>query len=316
MQVKALIASLATLGFGVLAACGSNSPVEVVVKPGITAIAQSSALACERRPRDAAAGDRELHRCSTSIPRPPSRTSSPTGCVPSRSSTTSSTARIVPAAGSGCPAAPPTPRVPRPTRRRDQPATRARVHGAVQDAPGGDRGVLRDERRRARCPPNRRWSTPGWCGRSTTHTTSIAAGRSSPCREDVCDGVDAVDRPDHDPADRPRSPPGRHRGVRAAAHGARGRDGGVLRGERFAAASEADLVPDWLRQGVQRLRHRRRRDRPRPRLHLPPNLTRRIHVHAARRRRWISTSSATVDANRCSRSSSVTRATTQSIRIS
>lgn len=47
MQVRRLIASAATLGFGVLAACGSNSPVEVVIKPGITAIEQSSALACE-----------------------------------------------------------------------------------------------------------------------------------------------------------------------------------------------------------------------------------------------------------------------------
>ncbi len=40
MSVAALV-SLA------LAACGSNSPVEVIVKPGITAIEQSSALACD-----------------------------------------------------------------------------------------------------------------------------------------------------------------------------------------------------------------------------------------------------------------------------
>jgi len=49
MQVKALVASLATLatlGVGVLTACGSNSPGEVVVEPGITAIRQSDALAC------------------------------------------------------------------------------------------------------------------------------------------------------------------------------------------------------------------------------------------------------------------------------
>ncbi len=47
MQVKAFIGSLAALGFGVLTACGANSPAEVVVKPGISAIAQSSSLACD-----------------------------------------------------------------------------------------------------------------------------------------------------------------------------------------------------------------------------------------------------------------------------
>jgi hypothetical protein len=46
MQVKALIASLTTLGFGVLVGCGSNSPAEVVIEPGITAIRESNALAC------------------------------------------------------------------------------------------------------------------------------------------------------------------------------------------------------------------------------------------------------------------------------
>jgi hypothetical protein len=47
VQVRALIASLATLGFGVaLASCGSNSPGQVVVEPGITAIRESSELAC------------------------------------------------------------------------------------------------------------------------------------------------------------------------------------------------------------------------------------------------------------------------------
>ena len=46
MQVKALVASLATVGLGVLAACGSNSPREVVVEPGITAIGESNTLAC------------------------------------------------------------------------------------------------------------------------------------------------------------------------------------------------------------------------------------------------------------------------------
>ena len=46
MQVKALVASLATVGFGVLAACGSNSPIEAVVEPGITAIRESSELTC------------------------------------------------------------------------------------------------------------------------------------------------------------------------------------------------------------------------------------------------------------------------------
>ncbi|HEX4982956.1 MAG TPA: hypothetical protein VFV63_14715 [Ilumatobacteraceae bacterium] len=45
--MKALIASLATFGAGMLAACGSSSPVEVVVEPGITAIRESSALACD-----------------------------------------------------------------------------------------------------------------------------------------------------------------------------------------------------------------------------------------------------------------------------
>ena len=33
--MKAFIGSLAALGFGVLTACGSNSPAEVIVKPGI-----------------------------------------------------------------------------------------------------------------------------------------------------------------------------------------------------------------------------------------------------------------------------------------
>lgn len=47
MQVRTLIASVATLGFGALTACGSNSAAEVIVKPGITAIDQSSALACD-----------------------------------------------------------------------------------------------------------------------------------------------------------------------------------------------------------------------------------------------------------------------------
>lgn len=46
MQVRTLIASVATLGFGALAGCGSNSPVEVIVKPGITAIDQGNVLAC------------------------------------------------------------------------------------------------------------------------------------------------------------------------------------------------------------------------------------------------------------------------------
>jgi hypothetical protein len=45
--MKAFVASLATLGLVVLSACGSSSPVEVVVEPGITAIEQSSALACD-----------------------------------------------------------------------------------------------------------------------------------------------------------------------------------------------------------------------------------------------------------------------------
>ena len=47
MQVNAFVASAAALGLGVLAACGSNSPGEVVVEPGITAIRESSALACD-----------------------------------------------------------------------------------------------------------------------------------------------------------------------------------------------------------------------------------------------------------------------------
>jgi hypothetical protein len=45
--VNAFVASAAALGLGVLAACGSNSPREVVVEPGITAIRESSALACD-----------------------------------------------------------------------------------------------------------------------------------------------------------------------------------------------------------------------------------------------------------------------------
>jgi len=46
VQVKSLFAALATLGCGVLAGCGSNSPTEVIVEPGITAIREGSALAC------------------------------------------------------------------------------------------------------------------------------------------------------------------------------------------------------------------------------------------------------------------------------
>lgn len=46
MHVKALPASVATLAWGVLAACGSSSPIEVIVEPGITAIRESNALAC------------------------------------------------------------------------------------------------------------------------------------------------------------------------------------------------------------------------------------------------------------------------------
>jgi hypothetical protein len=46
MQVKSGI-FVATLVSVTLAACGSSSPVEVIVEPGITAIEQSSALACD-----------------------------------------------------------------------------------------------------------------------------------------------------------------------------------------------------------------------------------------------------------------------------
>jgi hypothetical protein len=45
--VRAIVASVAVLGVGALAACGSSSPGEVVVKPGITAIRESNALACD-----------------------------------------------------------------------------------------------------------------------------------------------------------------------------------------------------------------------------------------------------------------------------
>ncbi|HEX6656838.1 MAG TPA: hypothetical protein VF065_02075 [Ilumatobacter sp.] len=44
--MTALVASIATLGFGVLAGCGSSSPGEVIVEPGITAIRESGSLAC------------------------------------------------------------------------------------------------------------------------------------------------------------------------------------------------------------------------------------------------------------------------------
>jgi hypothetical protein len=47
VQVKAVVASVAALALGALAACGSNSPREVVVEPGVTAIRESSALACD-----------------------------------------------------------------------------------------------------------------------------------------------------------------------------------------------------------------------------------------------------------------------------
>jgi hypothetical protein len=46
VQVKTGIV-LATLGSVALAGCGANSPAEVIVKPGISAIAQSSSLACD-----------------------------------------------------------------------------------------------------------------------------------------------------------------------------------------------------------------------------------------------------------------------------
>ena len=46
MHLRTRAASVATLGLGVVAACGSNSPAEVVVEPGVTAIGESNALAC------------------------------------------------------------------------------------------------------------------------------------------------------------------------------------------------------------------------------------------------------------------------------
>ena len=46
MQIRQGI-FVATLVSATLTACGSSSPVEVIVKPGITAIEQSSALACD-----------------------------------------------------------------------------------------------------------------------------------------------------------------------------------------------------------------------------------------------------------------------------
>jgi hypothetical protein len=100
--VRAVIA-FATLGSVALAACGSSSPVEVLIKPGITAIEQSSALAC----------DADLMTLQTAIESftvlnvdPPAIESD---LVPDwlRSESTLYDlvdGAIVPAAGSGCPA--------------------------------------------------------------------------------------------------------------------------------------------------------------------------------------------------------------------
>jgi hypothetical protein len=45
--MRSFIVGLVAVGSGALAACGSSSPVEVIVEPGVTAIGDSNALACD-----------------------------------------------------------------------------------------------------------------------------------------------------------------------------------------------------------------------------------------------------------------------------
>ncbi|MGH2478009.1 MAG: hypothetical protein ACRDIL_22410 [Candidatus Limnocylindrales bacterium] len=46
MHLRAVIVSIGAVGIGALSGCGSSSPAEVVVEPGVTAIGESNALAC------------------------------------------------------------------------------------------------------------------------------------------------------------------------------------------------------------------------------------------------------------------------------
>ena len=105
MQMKALIASVTTLGCGVLGGCGSNSPGEVVIEPGITAIREASALACSS---DLGNLQLAIEAFTTLNAAPPTAESE---LVPDWLRAESELydlvdGQIVPAADSGCPAAP------------------------------------------------------------------------------------------------------------------------------------------------------------------------------------------------------------------
>ena len=184
MQVKTLIASVATLGFGALAACGSNSPVEVIVKPGITAIDQGNVLACSSDLDNLQAGHRGLHDAQR---RSPDRRVGPrarlaafrVGALRPRRRPTRPRPRLrMPRPLRRRPPAPP---LHRPTRRRS-PAPRRWTSGSARSSTRSSRSrwppTSRRPDRQRRARPTSSPST--WVPRSPVTTSSTAPSSPPP----------------------------------------------------------------------------------------------------------------------------------------
>ena len=127
MQVRTSASSSQRWFAATLAACGSSSPVEVIVKPGITAIEQSSALACDA---DRMTLETAIETFTLLNAAPPTAESD---LVPDWLSSESALydlvdGQIVPAPDSGCPRRPPADAAPQRGRR---PAVHDRRRGTV-----------------------------------------------------------------------------------------------------------------------------------------------------------------------------------------
>ena len=273
MQVKALIASLTTLGFGVLAGCGSNSPAEVIIEPGITAIREGNALACSS---DLGNLQLAIEAYTTLNQNPPIAESD---LVPDWLRAESELydlvdGQVVPAAGSECPApsadaagAAPEPTVAQPARAAECLAYFKTLQIAM-DAYYAMNGVGTVATEQALVD----------AGLVRGHINGYdidAAGQIVAVPGGVCDGVEGPSTPtttstlwqDSVECDQQRTLLEIALEAYVAANGSRPDQRRRPRAEVAA-------------QGSQRVRHPRRHDHPGPRLDLSPTLTP-DHTHAA-----------------------------------